>query len=421
MSRQLSTATILAAALISLAPAMTSVAPANGADAGGPVTVPWHASWATSQDSVGPQLRRQTVRTVVHLSQGGSRVRLTLANGVSTSPIRLGRVAVGRRIAGARLEAGSVRKVTFAGRPSVVLRPGQRVVSDPVRLSVRAQRDVLVDTFMDGTSTPSAHRSAYDTSYLTSAGSGNHVGELSGASFTGSTQSYLTLTAVDVVNKDITGTVAVVGGSVVDGQGSRMTGVMGLGPAAPPNSRWSDVLARRLLAARSTTRQVSVVNAGISSNTVARQCATSGSPTANVQDRFGGDVLRQAGLTHVIVYAGTNDVGFPTCSAQQIIDAYRDLARRTHHRGADIVFATITPRVSYTPLQNQTRSQVNRWLLRHGDCSGHCDGVVDFDSAVAWSLDPNAIDPALDSGDTIHPNAEGYRRIADVIPLTLLR
>jgi lysophospholipase L1-like esterase len=62
---------------------------------------------------------------------------------------------------------------------------------------------------------------------------------------------------------------------------------------------------------------------------------------------------------------------------------------------------------------------VNYWLLRGGNCGGVCDGVVNFDAAISWFANPNAIDPNYDSGDTIHPNAEGYRRMGLAIDLRI--
>ena len=379
----------------------------------------WHATWSTAHDSADTTLEQQTVRTIVRLTEGGRAVRLSFAQDVAPSPVVVTHVALGRRDGERGMRPGTVHRVTFGGKTSFELQPGSRIVSDPIRLAVRAQEDVVVDVAFSGRATPSAHRSAYQNNYLSTRGSGDRAGEPSGQPFTQTTASFLLLSTVEVLSSDIAATVAVVGGSVVDGQGSRQSGVMGLGGQAPANSRWSDVLARRLLRRAPPSDGASVVNAGISANTAARECAISSSPTGNVQERFDRDVLGLAGLTHVIVYAGTNDVGMPWCSADQIIDAYEDLARRTHVHGARILFATITPRLSYTALQNDTRDTVNRWLLRGGDCSGWCDAVLDFDAAVAWSRYPDAIDPALDSGDTVHPNAEGYRRIARSIPLRL--
>lgn len=358
----------------------------------------------------------------MHLTQGGPTLRVAFANHASTAPITIGPVVVGRRKGERGMGARSTRRVTFDGGRTLTLQPGARQTSDPVRLRVGPQRDVLVDTYVRGIQMPSAHRTAFDTSYLTPPGSGNHVGDSSGTTFTQTTESYLMLSSVDVASSNIVGTVAVVGGSVVDGQGSRATGRLGAGPEAQPNSRWSDVLARRLLRTRDSDRQVSVVNAGIGGNTASRECALSGGRAGNVEQRFGRDVLSREGLTHVFVYAGTNDLGVGDgCTARQIITAFKDLARRAHRARIDIIFATVTPRASYTPVQNRRRARVNRWILRSGTCSGWCDGVVDFDKAIAWPAHPNAIDPSLDSGDGVHPNAEGYARMGHAVPLAHFR
>lgn len=407
---------VLAVALVGAAP------PAQGSGDHERRASTWHASWATAQHTTAPPLVHQTVRTVVHLTQGGRALRMAFANHASDSPITIGPVVVGRRKGERGMSESSSRRVTFDGRRMLTLEPGERRTSDPVRLRTGAQRDVLVDSYVRGIQTPSAHRTAFDTSYLTPPGSGNHVGEASGTTFVQTTDSYLMLSAVDVADTDIVGTVAVVGGSVVDGQGSRSTGTLGTGPEAPPNSPWSDVLARRLLHSRRADRQVSVVNAGIGGNTASSECAVSPGRAGNLQQRFGRDVLSRAGLTHVLVYAGTNDLGVGAgCTARQIIRAFKDLARRTHRAGADIVVASVTPRASYTPEQNRRRARVNRWILRSGDCSGRCDGVADFDKAIAWPAYPDAIDPSLDSGDGVHPNAEGYARMGRAVPLAHFR
>ena len=423
-SRGVAAVTGAAAFLVVLAgPSSTEAAPTTptpSARAAGPATSTWHASWATAQHVAGPTLSDQTVRTVVHLTQGGPRLRISLAQQATSAPIRIDQIAVGRRSGTSDMAPGSVRDVTFGGHRAVTIKPGQRVTSDPVRLRVGSETDIMVDTYVRDAAVPSAHQLAFDTSYLTPAGGGNHTGETSGADFTQTTDSYLLVSSVDVAAKDIAGTVVVVGGSVVDGLGSRSTGTLGTGPEAPPNSRWSDVLARRLRESQPAHRQISVANVGISANTASPKCAIVDGRAGNVTQRYGRDVLSRAGLTHVFVYAGTNDLA-AGCSAGQIITAFKGLANRAHRRGVDIIFATITPRASYTAEQNERRSVVNRWLLRGGHCAGYCDGVANFDDAIADPTDPHRIDPTLDSGDGIHPNAEGYARMAQIVPLRFFR
>ena len=56
------------------------------------------------------------------------------------------------------------------------------------------------------------------------------------------------------------------------------------------------------------------------------------------------------------------------------------------------------------------REQVNRWIRT----SRAFDAVADFAKAVA---DPAELNPAYNSGDFLHPNDAGYRRIAATINL----
>jgi lysophospholipase L1-like esterase len=46
--------------------------------------------------------------------------------------------------------------------------------------------------------------------------------------------------------------------------------------------------------------------------------------------------------------------------------------------------------------------------------------VIDFATAVADPGHPEQLNPAYDSGDHLHPNAAGYRAMANVINLKAL-
>jgi len=57
----------------------------------------------------------QTLRQIAHVSIGGSRVRIVLANSLGTLPLRIGAAQVALRDKGALIVAGSNRALTFGG------------------------------------------------------------------------------------------------------------------------------------------------------------------------------------------------------------------------------------------------------------------------------------------------------------------
>jgi len=47
--------------------------------------------------------------------------------------------------------------------------------------------------------------------------------------------------------------------------------------------------------------------------------------------------------------------------------------------------------------------------------------VIDFDARMRDPAHPSRLDPAVDSGDGLHPSLAGYRMMGDAVPLALLR
>ncbi|MBW8778017.1 MAG: SGNH/GDSL hydrolase family protein, partial [Burkholderiales bacterium] len=70
----------------------------------------------------------------------------------------------------------------------------------------------------------------------------------------------------------------------------------------------------------------------------------------------------------------------------------------------------------YSPDKDATRQALNDWI-RHADVF---DGIADFDRVLRDPADPARLDPALDSGDHLHPGDAGYRRMAESIDIRTL-
>jgi len=142
--------------------------------------------------------------------------------------------------------------------------------------------------------------------------------------------------------------------------------------------------------------------------------------------RFDRDVIAQSGVRWVLVFEGVNDIGGSRAAergqtsdvADRIIAAYRQLILRAHTHGLLIYGATITPfgKSQYSSDATETaRQKVNTWIRT----SGEFDAVVDFDKATRDPNDPTQLAADVDSGDHLHLNTEGYKRMAAAIDLKL--
>jgi lysophospholipase L1-like esterase len=61
------------------------------------------------------------------------------------------------------------------------------------------------------------------------------------------------------------------------------------------------------------------------------------------------------------------------------------------------------------------RQALNAWIRT----SGRFDGVIDFDAALRDPALPSRLKAVADSGDHLHPGAEGYRMMGDAVDLRL--
>jgi len=363
----------------------------------------WVGTWAAAPEDSTNTANEQTYRFMVHTSIAGSTERIRLTNAFGTQSVSFGAAYLGLRDSGAALVAGSNRQLTFGGRPQVTIRVGEEIYSDPVNVPVAAQKDLAVSLYIKGPTGPvTLHAGAFKTSYFSDSGSGNHAGEEGAASYNNMLQSWYFLSGVDVVAPPGVSTVVAFGDSITDGFRSTVDA----------DTRYPDDLARRLLQ-RAGGEDRSVVNEGLSANEVTRDNPGGGVAAVKRLDR---DVLAQAGVSHVILLEGINDISAGV-SAQDIIAGYRDIIARVHARGLRIIGGTLTPAfpLVYANGEEATRQAVNDFIRN----SGEFDGIADFDAAIRDPLFPAAMQPQY-AGDGLHPNDAGYAAMANAIDLALL-
>lgn len=415
------TGTTTTAAALLLA-SLTTSAPALGSGSGGvPGGRAWHTVWAQSQQGLATaSLTDQTVRSITRLSQGGDAVRVRVQNQFSDTPLTIGRGAVAvSDDGGPAIRPGTTRVLTFGGHRGVTVPAHGEVWSDPIPLATAPQTDLAVSLHVPGTVRPGEHSVSWRHNYLTAPGSGDHVGDTGGAAYTQRTHATYMVSAVDVRNPRVKGTIVAYGSSVVDGAGSVDCGP-GCTPSSPEN-RWTDVLARRITRELPADRQLAVANAGVNGTTASADCPDHPPEFAGLDAgaRLERDVLALHGVTGVILFYGTNDLQ-SGCTGEQVVTAYRDVLARLRRVGVEVYVVPVTPRPIYTDQMNRYRWDVGTYVRDQGACDGECDGVIDFDHVIKDPVAPNSINEKYAVGDGIHVNIAGHRAEAETVSLPLL-
>ncbi len=370
----------------------------------------WMGTWASSAQEVEPglmpsefqKLDNTTIRQVVRVSAGGTKLRVRISNAFADfrDTLMIDEAYVAVSAGGSAVKPESSKPLTFSGKPSVMIPSGILIVSDPVAFDLKPGSDLAVTIHIAKSPRKvTGHRSARGDAAFFKTENASTENELPGSV---SNKCWYYLCGVDVPSTQDGAAVVCLGDSITDGKGS----------TEGENRRWPDYLARRLQAG-SHTANIGVLNQGIGGN-----CLWSGGIGQPVIQRLERDVLAQPAARWVILLAGINDLGGGRTSAQEIITSLEQIIYRSRSCGLLVYGSTILPcgeSFYSNPALEAKRQTINEWIRT----SGVCNAVIDWDAVVRDPENPSRLRREADSGDHLHLSDEGYRMMVEAVDLKL--
>ena len=423
---------LLTLALLASSAAGLFAVPANAAGA-------WVSSWGSSlvngSISLGSAAFQDiipagtTMRTVLTLTTGGTRLCFVFSNQYGSSAVTINAASVARAVsdAGRAIEDGTQKPITFnRGQTSVTIPAGERVMSDYIDFETKALDVIAISTYFE------------NLTYMTSVGLSNGRTYMRRALVNRTSQ-------VDNVAFNSSNEVNIGSGAITyhtipfleridtyTPDSSARTAVF-IGDSTLVNDTYL-YYAKRLVSAGVTN--ISVINEAIIGN----KLLSDGSGIIGnlygqaLIDRFSRDVLKQNGVRFCFVKIGLNDIlhqfsktlgeDTPKHSAQDIIKGYRTLITMCHNQGIKIYFFTKSAWMGYernflgsgvditwTQQEQDMCDELTNWVLTNSEADGYIDC-----SPLADPSDPRKLCSSF-TPDGAHLTDLGSIALADLIPL----
>lgn len=394
----------------------------------------WLSAWSTTEekcnlsgpnDTAMPKLTLEgtTVRQIIRVTVGGPMIRFRLSNQYGECDVEIESMHVAKQspdalsdkkgFGTAKADMSTIvtstdTAVSVDGQTSFVIPKGEVIITDPIALNVNGLDNIAISMYFGKAPTTNitGHRGARATTYQVQ---GNQVNAEVLSDYK-TTTSWFYLADCSVVCPEGKA-IVVFGDSITDGYG---TDASYLGKKPDSYTRYIDYLAKRLQA-NDATKNVSILNEGLGSNSI-----LGAYPTVSGKQRFSRDVLEHDKVEYVIILFGVNDIGKITSTSKydQLIPEYEKMISLCHENEIKVYGSPILPFGTssyYTKEAETVRTMINDWM--RSEESGF-DAIIPFDEAVADPTNPKIIAYEYTKSDGLHPY-DGYNVMADCVDLSL--
>lgn len=358
----------------------------------------------------------------------GEKIRVKFSNLHSPEPLILDSVTLAKKKRGSSKVEG-FQTVKFLGKETIKLEAGEQFYSDEIDFSISSTEDIVLSIYVkEETDIYSVCSSWSAKSWYTRYGLN---GDYSIESDFPQVDNY---NIYPVLQYDVNRANHVYGISGIEVlTDSNVKTVALFGDSITHMSYYSDALSHKSI--ESYPGKMTIVNRGLGGNRLlndySRMSEIPGGGTifggAGIE-RFENDIYGEDSPDDVIVLIGINDITHPYSlnHPDEIINfesykkAMLQLIHTAHNKGSKIMIGTILPfkseETDWFTVAESLRQEINVWIREQKDS----DGIIDFDLAIRNKNTPDKMDDSCHLGDGIHPNDEGGRRMANVVPLELL-
>lgn len=369
----------------------------------------WTASWGyrpIDRKKLYYEAENETQRVITRHNLRGKAIRLAVSNEWGDRPLRLEEIWVGKG------DTTRIR-VTFDNSSTLTLTAGEIRYSDILPLELTPGDEVYVESYLkEKTQVQTVCKVKSELLVQVRVHKGT-PDEQDQSWETVTDNRFYGVFRIDVLTEDEVHTIAAFGDSITN------------------HGHWSDCLARRLYDAYPGA--VSVINLGISGNRILRDASNpqgkGGAFGIAGIKRFEPDIFGSGlPIDQILVLEGVNDLihpGYDTTldeivTADELIDGLTHYVTVAHNHNTRILLCTILPFGRFRKQGEEDMLQkadlVNDWIRKQTIA----DGFLDFYRSTEDPQAPRQLDPNCDSGDHLHPSAEGGKRIAEDIDLTQL-
>lgn len=339
-----------------------------------------------------------TLRYPAYCPFNGDKIRLTFDNYCGTDDVNITKATI--------MLDDKFYPVTFGSRPGITISAGENAVTDEVDITISEGQTIYVNFYLGDFS--QMRSSVYVQGPLS--GGRYAIGDMTETqdwdiNTSRRTNVYYFLSNISIHTEEQNHAIVCFGDSITA-------------------QDWPDYL--QLKCKEEGLRNVSIIRRATSGSRILRQysCITYESYGYMGKKRFDHEVPTD-GADMVIIQQGINDIIHPVGTeinpfrpmsdlptVSELIDGLNWYIEKSREYGYKVVLGTLLPIEgwrTYADFREEMKNEFNDYMK---NCKT-VDGVIDFAESVCNPSNPKSFLAVCDSGDHLHPSADGYRAMAD--------